>query len=149
MKGTNYHKVGVSTEEILHNRLATIQTGNPIEVVVSYTVIHSKPYLLETEIHSQLEEFHIRGEWFYIELEQLIYIVNLCATMFVIDDLLEDGSKITYPTFKTSKAPLNDLEDVIRYLIANDKSNTFIISMLKGKTSHLNTLITKVRQECA
>jgi hypothetical protein len=56
-------------------RLAVMQTGNPVELVVLATVPGSRA--AERELHARFASLRIRREWFRPEAELLQYIVRL------------------------------------------------------------------------
>lgn len=60
MTGTDYYKVGYAVNPA--RRMAMLQVGNPADLeLVDYW---EGTRLSEAEAHQDLQEFHVRGEWF-------------------------------------------------------------------------------------
>lgn len=71
---TNFYKIGVTTEKA--KRLATLQNGSPIELTYVITKIAENARELEELIHTGLEAYNIRGEWFELNPSLLKTVIK-------------------------------------------------------------------------
>lgn len=62
VRSGRFIKVGVAKD--VQRRIGMMQIGNPVEIVLLKSIPHLEPYELEESIHSDLERYHVRGEWF-------------------------------------------------------------------------------------
>jgi hypothetical protein len=75
-KGSNYFKVGISTN--VKRRLENLQSGNPHKLyVVRYWKIKDKG--IETLVHSVLVEYHVQLEWF--DIPDVVKVLELIEEM--------------------------------------------------------------------
>lgn len=82
LEGTRFCKIGVAAD--VQKRVAYIQTGSPISVIVA--AVFATPYALEVEraAHRYLADRKVRGEWFNIlPIEAEAVIQELLATIAV------------------------------------------------------------------
>ncbi len=79
MEGTNYHKIGIA--ENPKKRLSTLASGNPIQLklIASFSTDEHTAFCWdereEAEIHTELEAYRVRGEWFDLTEAQVRSIV--------------------------------------------------------------------------
>lgn len=66
-------KIGYTDGDVLV-RLASLQTGNPVELTLIKTIAGSRK--AERHIHSHFEEIHHRGEWYHPTSELLEFITK-------------------------------------------------------------------------
>jgi hypothetical protein len=84
MKATDYFKIGITNN--LNKRLLALQTGNPIKLyLVRYYIVYTDANRLEKLIHSYLSEYHIRLEWFCIDISILKDIERVISKHNVIE----------------------------------------------------------------
>lgn len=70
------YKVGMTTGNI-KNRLTALQTASPKEINLYYTSLYTDSiFELEDKILCELKSFNIKGEWFDINLPNLLEIVE-------------------------------------------------------------------------
>lgn len=55
-------KIGVTND--IKQRLASLQTGNPVPIVLEYIEDKNQPYKVESYLHRTFNSYRIRGEWF-------------------------------------------------------------------------------------
>lgn len=73
----NMVKVGVTNDPA--GRAATLQIGLPEELTMPYIAVmptRAKALLLEKSVHRQLAHRHARGEWFRVDIEEAIAVVD-------------------------------------------------------------------------
>lgn len=63
--------VKIGTAERVNKRLAELQIGNPVKLEVIKIISPVKPRF-EKELHKKLREYHVRDEWFRIEVMEVI-----------------------------------------------------------------------------
>lgn len=56
-------------------RLKQLQIGNPTTLTLHNTIESPRSKELEKELHKQLEDKHIRGEWFKMTEEEIDEVV--------------------------------------------------------------------------
>lgn len=74
MEGTPYYKIGRAKN--VRARLKTLQTASPFDlyVVFKQEMLTSIAIGVEYELHNQLEDAKIRGEWYALDNWQRGYI---------------------------------------------------------------------------
>jgi hypothetical protein len=87
MKGTDYFKIGISRTRI-QDRLATLQTANPVPLVLVAWREHDNPFDVEQSIHAALSDCRVRGEWFCGDEHALLRVFEDFNNMALIDVLL-------------------------------------------------------------
>ena len=55
------------------NRVASLQSGNPMRIVLVGSIACSSKYL-ETFLHKRFDHLHLRGEWFFLDQELTDYL---------------------------------------------------------------------------
>jgi len=70
-------KIGVATDPII--RLKALQTGNKNTLTLEFSELKNEPYKIENMLHRQLQEHHIGGEWFSIDLHSIRVKLMLCT----------------------------------------------------------------------
>lgn len=88
MGDTSYHKVGISQLDI-SQRLAQLQTANPIELVLLAHYRQDDPLEVERSIHKALRPFHARGEWFNLPTDDIMRVFADYNTMALVDTLMD------------------------------------------------------------
>lgn len=83
-------KIGIS-----HNtkqRLQTLQTGNPENLVIHHTieVPDNRARLMERMLHKDYSYLRLKGEWFSMKPELAKSILDFAYIAWVDDPLLED-----------------------------------------------------------
>lgn len=65
------YKIGITKD--INQRLKTLQTGYPFELIIHHKIEMSseKARLVESEVHKMLRHKQSHGEWFNEELENL------------------------------------------------------------------------------
>lgn len=96
MGDTSYHKVGISQFDI-SQRLAQLQTANPIELVLLAYHQQEDPLEVERAIHKVLRPFHARGEWFSLPTDDIMQVFTDYNTMALVDALIDDAPPIEIP----------------------------------------------------
>ena len=68
---TNNIKIGVSKD--VYKRLETFRTGNDCQLELVYkSIICSNTFDLESKVHEEFKDFHVRGEWFRVSESKVI-----------------------------------------------------------------------------
>lgn len=57
-------KIGVASD--ITRRLAALQSGNPDELRVMWSIEHPEPFALEAHLHRTFDATRVRGEWFLV-----------------------------------------------------------------------------------
>lgn len=80
MKGTSYVKIGIAANP--KKRLASLASGNPMPLELIFSIqtedgMCSMVYdeQAEAEIHTELEAYRVRGEWFILTDTQVASII--------------------------------------------------------------------------
>jgi hypothetical protein len=66
----HFFKIGVSSGDPLI-RISTLQTGCPLAVELKAWVITDRAFIIERQLHSSLQEYRVRGEWFALPPEAI------------------------------------------------------------------------------
>jgi hypothetical protein len=86
----NYFKIGMSSfhsNKKNGSRLSSLQTGNPRELFLIKKIENNHNDKLETYFHQNLQNYHYRGEWFYLNQDILF---NECDTIIQQFNSLSD-----------------------------------------------------------
>lgn len=87
----NYFKIGISSlyqKRKNRDRLSSLQTGNPRELFLVKKIKDGKNLKkLEPYLHNNLESYHKRGEWFYLNEDLLL---NKCDAIIQQFNSLSD-----------------------------------------------------------
>lgn len=89
-KQKNYFKIGMSslcTNKKNGSRLSSLQIGNPRELFLIKKIENKDNDKLETYFHQNLQNYHYRGEWFYLNQDILF---NECDTIIQQFNSLSD-----------------------------------------------------------
>jgi hypothetical protein len=62
IKSGEYTKIGYTFN--LPERLKSLQTANPIKLIVEKTALYQFPHIAEAELHKKYKKYHVQGEWF-------------------------------------------------------------------------------------
>jgi hypothetical protein len=87
-------KVGLATSGA-RARIAGLQTGNPQELRLLHILAGNRT--LEWNLHTRLKEHRVRGEWFDIPADELVFIEQLADWM--VDGYREGGKVPDYHQF--------------------------------------------------
>lgn len=105
----NYFKIGMSslyTNKKNGSRLSALQIGNPRELFLIKKFENKHNDKLETYFHQNLQNYHYRGEWFYLNQDILF---NECDTIIQqfnsLSDLDIDNAKGRIGTFAKDICP--------------------------------------------
>lgn len=74
VKAGEYFKIGITNR--VGDRLAAIQTCNPIEVELLHTKEVTNAGIVEKELHTNYTDFAVRGEWFKLSEIHVAEIIN-------------------------------------------------------------------------
>lgn len=55
-------KIGVTND--IEQRIRTLQTGNPLPIILEHIETKNHPYKIESYLHRIFAQYRIRGEWF-------------------------------------------------------------------------------------
>lgn len=97
MKGTIYlicdpetdsFKIGVTKRDV-KSRMKEIQTGNPSEIFVTGTFESKYPYKLEKMLHRHFFAKRSGGEWFRLDVDDVLGFKSVCEKYEEIIDGLE------------------------------------------------------------
>jgi len=82
-------KIGISGD--VHQRLRTLQTGNPEKLVIHHTieVPSSRSRLIERMIHKEFSYLRLKGEWFSMTPEKAKLLLDFASISWTDDPLLE------------------------------------------------------------
>lgn len=83
---SGFVKVGIAHRP--YNRLSQAQTSNPRTLVFGalWSLGGSDVYAaVEKALHKALKPFHVRGEWFEVEVPDVERHINLCAASFGVE----------------------------------------------------------------
>lgn len=84
--GYRYYKIGITNN--INKRFSTLQTGNPVKLVLYRGYIienRHKLEKLERLIHTKFKEKRIRGEWYMLNKYDLQWLDDLDNLMGLID----------------------------------------------------------------
>ena len=65
-------KIGLTTDK-LTKRLDSMQSDNWCDLEVIHTIYSEDVRLLERQLHEKYAPRHIRGEWFALEKDEVLY----------------------------------------------------------------------------
>jgi hypothetical protein len=65
LKGTDFYKVGFTSN--VRSRQTSIQTSQPFDVNLIFSFKHIRAKECEVVLHTFLQHYHVRGEWFSIK----------------------------------------------------------------------------------
>ena len=90
---TNNIKIGVSKD--VYKRLETFRTGNDCQLELVYkSILCSNAFDIESNIHKEFKNYHIRGEWFKVDVKSVIDYLE--KARYVLNSSLVDtnGNKM-------------------------------------------------------
>ncbi len=80
------YKIGVSVN--YKQRIKSLQTGNPFEIITKETFYSKYPYKVESALHREfncqrqsLNEIKLKGEWFLLSAEQVNNFLLKCESI--------------------------------------------------------------------
>lgn len=87
--GTIY-KIGYTKNDV-KRRIEKLQTGNPHEIkeVCSYQTKYNQK--LERAIHNRYSHCRLKGEWFKLELNDVVDFIKTCEKLEYSFDILKDN----------------------------------------------------------
>jgi len=97
-----YCKIGIAND--VESRLATLQTGNPVELKILACFEFPNASIVEKVLHQKYEGLRIRGEWFRMSSAQVEEFKNLCLALggiekeysiHINDEQLEDAEEVS------------------------------------------------------
>lgn len=114
LAGTNFYKIGITDKKDVSSRISNLQSANPHEVILLDCKETTNYRDLEKWLHSNLKEYHVRGEWFNVTKERVTAVYNLAVTMFSVDEVLDDDKRSeSNMVYKTK--PKNQLLESITF----------------------------------
>lgn len=69
-------KIGHTKDNDVMNRVNSFNTASPFGIEFLGSIESSEPELVEKEIHSELKDFRLQGEWFNIDYEHALIIIG-------------------------------------------------------------------------
>lgn len=84
------YKIG-STKNV-ENRIKKLQTGNPYEIKEIAKFESSHGQLVERALHNGFGYCRKKGEWFQIELKDVVNFINICEKIEKGFDALKDNT---------------------------------------------------------
>ena len=67
-----YLKIGMTKN--LKQRMSNLQSGCPFDLFLFLTIRTNQPREVETYLHNELSRFRVRGEWYSLNDEQLLFL---------------------------------------------------------------------------
>jgi len=105
----NYFKIGMSslyTNKKNGSRLSALQIGNPRELFLIKKIENKDNDKLETYFHQNLQNYHYRGEWFYLNQDILFNKCDAIIQQFnSLSDLDIDNMKGRIGSFAKDSCP--------------------------------------------
>ncbi len=103
----NYFKIGMSSlYKNKSDRLSSLQIGNPRELFLIKKIENKHNYKLETYFHQNLQNYHYRGEWFYLNQDILFNECDKIIQQFnSLSDLDIDNCKGRVGAFAKDVCP--------------------------------------------
>lgn len=91
------YKIGYTKDELnLKRRLKAIQTGNPYKCSICNT-FNTKHYRkIETTLHNTHIHKRLEGEWFVLDLEDVVHFTKNCEDIEKRFDLLKESNNPYY-----------------------------------------------------
>lgn len=77
--GTTYHKIGIAND--VESRLAQLQTGNPLKLVIESCYEFPNSQAVETVLHQKYAQVRTLGEWFCLKPSQLDEFEKICTLL--------------------------------------------------------------------
>lgn len=74
-----YVKIGIAND--VENRIASLQTGNPIELKVMSCFEFQNSSLVERVLHQKCASQRVRGEWFDLSTHEVEEIEKICIAL--------------------------------------------------------------------
>jgi hypothetical protein len=74
VKCNEFVKIGI-TNNSAEGRLTILQVANPYKLTLLLT-IQTTDQTLEKQLHQRFDQYHVRGEWFFLSREIQEYIAN-------------------------------------------------------------------------
>ena len=71
----NHYKIGV-TSRTPEKRLNNMMTSSPKKIIIYFSYKHCDIYKEEDYLHKIFNEVRIRGEWFELSKQDLVFIKN-------------------------------------------------------------------------
>jgi nicotinic acid phosphoribosyltransferase len=87
--GTIY-KIGYTKNDV-KKRIEKLQTGNPYEIKEVYTYRTKYKQKLERCLHNRFSHCRLKGEWFSLELDDVVSFINTCKLIEKNLDILKDN----------------------------------------------------------
>ncbi len=88
VKSSEYYKIGM-TKGSLADRVAQLQTGNPLKIEqIAFAEVYDAPKI-ERLIHKELDVRRLSGEWFNLDEDMLTGLLN------ALDDMAHEKIVVT------------------------------------------------------
>jgi phage regulator Rha-like protein len=92
-KTTNYCKIGVSSKPF--QRLTTLQTGSPLELIIVERIFSTEPFKLEAALHRHYSQQWVRGEWYDLPKSEIdLFVVSANRIDSQIEQLALSEAKL-------------------------------------------------------
>lgn len=98
-------KIGYTGGDV-HQRLASLQTGNSSELSIFGEIPDGSP-VLEKAIQVHFSEYYVRGEWFNIPIDVLEPFMDLCVWPWKSEDEIFDYLGINTPKRTPRQRPVD------------------------------------------
>ena len=77
---SNYYKIGMSKNP--KNRLKDFQVASPQKLTLKHIseCENAEPNQQEASLHKKFKEYHVRGEWYRFNENQISWVINILDT---------------------------------------------------------------------
>lgn len=79
IKSGEYHKIGIASD--VRSRMAQLQTGNPIALVLESCYEFDNPQPVEQSLHQRFDSKNQNGEWFLLDETDRELFQSICAML--------------------------------------------------------------------
>jgi hypothetical protein len=85
------YKIGFTKNKNFNKRISSLQTGNKdkIEYLLAFETSHG--YKLERTIHRLFNHCRLKGEWFSLELTDVVNFINICEKLEHNFDIIKEN----------------------------------------------------------
>lgn len=90
------HKIGVTREKNINNRIKKLQTGNGNQLILVNSFLSNNPYKLEKMLHFYYRENRQEGEWFLLSKDDTDNFINICNKYQSIIDTLNSDNEFSF-----------------------------------------------------
>jgi hypothetical protein len=78
---TDRYKIGITSSKNLNNRLKNLQTGCSDQLIILKTYITEYASLIEKTLHRELGIKQVHGEWFELNINDVLTFESRCSTI--------------------------------------------------------------------